>query len=140
MDCKFFAAVFLVLFFLSTKQNGGLELSSLLFSIFLFFGSFGNRDKTGYDKIDLSCKDALARGVELKSVAVLDSCPIKNTFRYLTRGTFLVLEVYDERESKLFQLTQTELNELFEHAQTPYATLRTLYEERKNRQITLKNE
>lgn len=135
-----FALGFLALFILSTMQNGTWELSALLFSIFLFFGGFGNREKTAYDKIDLSCKDALARGVELKRVAVLSSCQIKNTFRYLSRGTLLVLEVYGERENKLFELTQNELSELFEHADTPYATLSALYEEHKKRQKTPKKE
>ena len=130
----FFALGFFSVFLLSALKNGRWELSSLLFGVFLFFGGFGNREKTAYDKIDLSCKDALARGVELKRVAVLSNCPIKNTFRYLTRGTLLVLEVYDEQEKKLFELTQNELSELFERADTPYATLSTLYEERKNRQ------
>ncbi len=135
-----FAIGFFLLFLLSIIQNGIWELSALLFSIFLFFGSFGNREKTAYDKLDLSCKDALARGVELKRVAVLSSCSIKDTFRYLTRGTMLVLEVYDEREKRLFELTQNELDELFEYADTPYATLHSLYEERQKRQKTPKRE
>ena len=118
-----FSALFLAVFLLSVVRKTP-NFSLLAFSLFLFFGAFGNRnEKAVYDKLDFSCKDALRRGVELKRVAVLGSCPIKDTFRYVTRGTYLVLEIYDENETHLFDLPQNELSKLFWLAQTPYDTL-----------------
>ena len=117
-----FIAAFLALLFKKT-----LNISLLAFGGFLFFGAVGNQNKQAtYDKMDFSCKDALRRGVELKRVAVLASCPIKNVLRYVTRGTYLVLEVYDEAETHLFDLPQNELSRLFWLAKTPYETLREL--------------
>ena len=96
----------------------------LAFGIFLIVGALGNRNKSAvYHKMDISCKDELSRGVELKRVAVLASCPIKNTFRYLSRGRYLVLEVYDDNERHLFDLSQNELSELFLSAENPYTPL-----------------
>lgn len=119
----FFAALFFTFFVWSIARKEP-NFSLFAFGLFLFFGAFGNRnEKAVYDKMDLSCKDALRRGVELKRVAVLGSCPIKNTFRYVTRGTYLVLEVYDENETHLFDLPQNELSTLFLLAKTPYDTL-----------------
>lgn len=118
-----FAGAFFVVF-AATLANGALNISLLIFGIFLLCGALGNRDKTAvYGKIDFSCKDALKRGVELKRVAVLSSCPIKDAFRYVTRGAYLVLEVYDEEENHLFDLPQNELSQFFLLAQTPYTPL-----------------
>ena len=122
-----FCAIFLLFFVLSLLRHTP-NLSLLTFGLFLFFGAVGNQnEKAVYDKMDFSCKDALRRGVELKRVAVLGTCPIKNVFRYVTRGAYLVLEVYDEQENKLFDLPQNELSALFCLAETPYETLLALH-------------
>jgi hypothetical protein len=55
----------------------------------------------------------MQNGVEIRRVAVLDSCSIKTALRFITKGSYLVLEVYDEAENRLFNLTQNELAELF---------------------------
>ncbi len=121
-----FAALFAVAFCLAWA-HGSFNLTLLAFFIFLFVGAIGNRDKTAvYNKLDYSCKNDLEKGIELRRVAVLSSCPIKNALRFVSRGTYLVLEVYDERENHLFDLPQNELNEYFLRAKTPYETLISL--------------
>ncbi|MBQ8323187.1 MAG: hypothetical protein IJX91_04395 [Clostridia bacterium] len=122
----FFAAIFL---FASACAwiNGEFNLTLFAFSAFLCVGAFGNRDKTAvYNKLDYSCKNELKKGVELRRVAVLASCPIKDALRFVSRGTYLVLEVYDEKENHLFDLPQSELGEYFARAKTPYETLLSL--------------
>lgn len=118
-----FALLFFLLFFLFLMQ-GRVNISLALFGAFLALGAFGNGDKGAtYQKIDFSLPDALARGVELKRVAVLESMPIKNAFRYIERGTYLVLEAHSAEGEKRFELAQNELSEWFLQAPTPYVSI-----------------
>lgn len=112
------------------------NFSLLAFAIFLFVGALGNRDQTAvYDKMDISCQNALKKGVEIRRVAVLDTCPVKDALRFLSRGSYLVIEVYDSAERHLFDLPQNELATLLEQAQTPYTAIGVLYaKNRKNGQ------
>lgn len=122
-----FAAAFLALFFLALAHKS-LNFTLLAFGAFLLVGAFGNRDKTAvYAKMDFSLPAALHTGVEIRRVAVAADCPVKNTLRFLARGSYLVLEVYDERERHLFNLSQNELSELFSIARTPYESLADLH-------------
>ena len=93
---------------------------------FLLLGALGNKERSAYGRIDFSCREALKKGVELKRVAVLDSCPIKAVMGFLSRGSYLVLEVYDESERHLFDLPQNELAVWFLHAKTPYESLKNI--------------
>ena len=122
-----FSALFLLVFGLQCSK-GSPNITVLAFGLFLLVGALGNRGKHAvYGKIDFSYQNALKTGVEIRRVAVLGSCPIKNAFRFLSRGSYLVLEVYDEAEEKLFELSQNELNGLFACAKTPYESLCCLY-------------
>ena len=115
-----FALVLIVLFFLSAS-NGGVNFSLIAFAAFLFFGALGGgKNRAEYERMDISCAPLLRRGAEVKKVAILQNCPIKNTFRFLSRGYYLVLEVYDERERRLFDLSQNELSVFFTAAKSPY--------------------
>lgn len=121
-----FAAAILAVFVAQCIQRQP-NFTLLAFGIFLSVGAFGNRDKSAaYARMDFSCTPPLKRGVEIKRVAVLDACPVKDVLRFLSRDAYLVLEVYDERERHLFDLSQNELSALFLQAETPYATLRDL--------------
>ena len=113
-----FSAGFFALFALSPKN-----LSLLLFGGFLFLGAVGNKERSAYIRMDFSCKDALKKGMELKRVAVLGSCAIKDVTGFLSRGSYLVLEVYDESERHLFDVPQNELALWFLRAKTPYDSL-----------------
>lgn len=119
-----FCAAALFVGFATVCVRGENNLTLLCFGIFLLVGAFGNRDKTAvYDKMDFSCRDALRRGTELRRIAVLATCPVKNVLRYVSSGSYLVLEVFDEKERHLFDLPQNELSELFLRAPSPYTPL-----------------
>ena len=141
--CRALSATFsvvLLFFFVYGCVQGAPNFTSLTFAGFLLFGLIGNRDKTAvYHKIDFSAKNALKRGVEIKRVAVLSSCKIKDVFKYFERGAYLVLEVYDEKENKLFEIPQNALSEVFLRAENPHFTLGSLYKNAKTGNFYIKN-
>lgn len=114
-----FAAGFFILFAFVRPKN----LSLLLFGGFLFLGAFGNKERSVYSRMDFSCREALKKGIELKRVAVLGACSIKDVLGFVSRGSYLVLEIYDENERHLFDLPQNELSVWFLDAKTPYESL-----------------
>ena len=115
-------------FFLVLVLQKTYNFTLLAFSVFLTVGAFGNRsEKAVYDKMDLSSREALSRGVEIRRVAVLNTCTVKKAMRFLSRGTLLVLEIYDKNEQHLFDLPQNTFSTLFQKASSPYETLDTLY-------------
>lgn len=125
----FTLAVLLFTAFTVLCFQGTYNLSLFAFSLFLFFGGLGSKDKTAvYDKMDFTFRAPLSKGVEIRRVAVEETCAVKDVFRFLARGSYLVLEVYDENEHHLFDLTQNELSFLFSRAETPYESLRALRE------------
>ena len=122
-----FAAAFLLVFFVQCVRKTP-NLTLLAFGAFLLVGAFGNKEQHAvYEKIDLSFTPPLRKGVEIRRVAILASCPIKDAFRFLARGSYLVLEVYDKNEHLLFELPQSRLAELFTLAETPYESLHSLW-------------
>lgn len=135
-----FATTFLAIFVL-LRINGTWNFSLLSFGIFLIVGAFGNRDKQAvYGKIDFSYRNSLEKGVEIRRVAVLESCTVKKALRFLTRGSYLQLEVYDETEQHLYDISQNELSELFLRSESPYDTLGKLcksYQKDKKRPLSL---
>ena len=122
-----FACSFLLCFFLFCLRKQ-VNFSLLAFGLFLFVGAFGNKEQAVYEKLDFSFTPSLQKGVELRRVAILNECPIKDAFRFLARGSYLVLEVYDKQERHLFNLSQNRLAALFAAAQTPYEKIGELYE------------
>jgi len=134
--CRFLTLFFSLLcftFFILLCLRRTPNVTLFAFSVFLFVGAFGNKDKDAvYDKMDFSCHDVLKRGTEIRHVAVMETCTVKNALRFLSRESYLVLEVYDENERHLFNLPQNTLAELFTHAETPYETLGSLYKKQKN--------
>lgn len=128
--CRIFTLVFSFLMlavFLLQCIKGAPNFTLLAFGVFLCVGAFGNRDKTGiYERVDFSYKKNFAKGVEIKRIALLDSCPVKDTLRFLTRGGYLIVEIYDERENHLRDLSQNELSALFLRAKSPYTPLKEL--------------
>ena len=118
-----FSVVFLGLF-IGGCVNGTPNFTLLAFGVFLLVGAFGNREENAvYVQMDFSNRDALARGVEIKRVAVMETRPVKDVFRYLSRGSYLVLEVYSKDERLLYTLSQNELSKLFLSSKSPYASL-----------------
>ncbi|MBQ9714086.1 MAG: hypothetical protein IJV83_05495 [Clostridia bacterium] len=133
--CRFFTLCFATALFIAFMRQCVLRqpnFTLLAFALFLLFGGIGNRDKSAvYERIDFSCKDVLKRGAEIKRVAVLESCPVKNALRFLSRGNYLVLSVFDEEENHLFDLPQNELSEYFLKAENPYTPLSKLHKQAK---------
>ncbi len=128
-------AVGLVCVFVFGATQKQVNVSLLFFAVFLFCGAFGSSEKNArYQKMDFSCADALLRGLEIRRVAVWNGCAVKDAFKYISKGRYLVLEVYDSEERHLFNLSQNQLSGLFLQAETPYETLQML----KNRQNNAK--
>lgn len=125
--CKIVTVLFaclLFLLFVAGVLRRQFNLSLCLFALFLLFGGLGNKKKDAfYEKMDISMRSAFKRGAEIKRVAVLSSCTVKDALRFLSRGNYLVLEVYDEKERHLFDLSQNEFAEVFEKAATPYTPI-----------------
>ena len=71
--------------------------------------------------------------MEIRRVAVLESCSIKDALQFVSRGCYLVLEVYNKQEERLFELTQNELNGLLVLSKSPYEQISRL-QKRKNSQ------
>lgn len=116
------AAVF-ALFALRGQYN----LSLLILSVFLLTGVWGNKEKAVYKRMDFSCGDILQKGALVRRVVVSENIPVKNALRYLSEGEYLVLEVYDCNQNRLFDLPQNQLSAWFLSAPSPYATLGQLY-------------
>ena len=124
-----FAAIFVIIFLLLCAQKT-INFTLLAFAIFLFVGALGTTQKNAvYDKLPIE-RPSLKKGLEIRRIAVLNTCPIKDTLRFISKGSFLVLEVYDEKENHLFNLSQTEISALFTTAPSPYTTLKELYAEK----------
>ncbi len=133
----FFAGGFLLAFLIQCIQKQP-NLTLLAFALFLLFGGIGNKDKNAvYEKIDFSFSPPLEKGVEIRRVAILDSCPIKDAFRFFARGSYLVLEVYDKRGVHLFNIPQNLLAELFSKVDSPYERLGELYTRQKTEKTSL---
>lgn len=121
-------AVFFLLFFLLQCLQKQPNFSLLAFGLFLLAGAFGNKKKDAvYEKIDFSFLPPLKKGVEIRRVAILADSPIKDLFPFLSRGSFLVFEVYDRQAHLLFELPQTHLSRFFSEAETPYESLLSLW-------------
>ena len=118
-----FATLLLIAFIIQCTQKQP-NLTLLAFSLFLLFGGLGNKERNAvYEKIDFSFTPTLEKGVEIRRVAILDACPIKDAFRFLSKGSYLVLEVYDKRGAHRFNVSQNLLAELFAKAASPYEAL-----------------
>jgi stage IV sporulation protein FB len=134
-----FAGGFLFLFALLCTQKN-INVTLLAFSFFLIVGAFGNRDKQAvYQRLDFSSKNALRRGVEIRRIAVLNTCTVKKALRFLSSSSYLVLEIYDEKERHLFDLPQNLFSDLFALSASPYETLENLYQKLQKIDIYRKN-
>ena len=82
----------------------------LAFSLFLAVGAFGNpkNDDAKYRKINFSSKAAFRRGVEIRRVAVEETCSLKRAVGFIEQGRYLILDVYDQRENYLGEIRQDE--------------------------------
>jgi hypothetical protein len=86
-------------------------------------GGAQNTHNISYSKINFSQKNVLKRGVEVRRIAVSGACQVKDVFRFIQNGSYLVLDVYSADESSYFSLTQNQLSALFLQTATPYSRL-----------------
>lgn len=123
-----FSGFFLTLFtLLCCRKN--INITLLAFAIFLAVGAFGNRDKQAvYNRLDFSSTQSLRRGVEIRRVAVLNTCTVKSALRFLSPSSYLVLEIYNDDGEHLFDLPQNLFSDLFTLTSSPYETLGDLYQ------------
>ncbi len=91
----------------------------LAFALFLVAGAFGNPKNAdaAYRKINFSSKAAFRRGVEIRRVAVEETCSLKRAVGFIEQDKYLILDVYDERENYLGEIGQNELAEIFSRAE-----------------------
>ena len=91
------------------------NFSMLFFASFIIAGAFGGNG-CRYDRIRYDVTRTLARGAEIKRVAVLESCQVKKIIGYMERGRVLELCVYSEGGELLEILDENEIVELLERA------------------------
>lgn len=125
--CKgitFTCSALLFLAFIVQIFMGIYNLSLCVFALFLFFGGLGNKDKDAvYEKMDFSVQTLLKKGVIIRRIAIFKDCPVKDILRFIVRGEYLVLEVYDEKEEKILELPQNEFAKIFSQTATPYTPI-----------------
>ncbi|MFQ7035125.1 MAG: hypothetical protein ACLRTQ_05335 [Candidatus Borkfalkia sp.] len=91
------------------------NFSMLFFASFIIAGAFGGNG-CRYDRIRYDVTRTLARGAEIKRVAVLESCQVKKIIGYMERGRVLELCVYSDGGELLEILDENEIVELLERA------------------------
>ncbi|MBE7068697.1 MAG: hypothetical protein E7381_05290 [Clostridiales bacterium] len=119
--CTFlFSFLFLAVFtvFAFRRQY---NFTLLTIGLFLIVGGLGNKNQDAvYEKISFFVRADLTKGLEIRRVAVLESCPIKDALQFIERGKYLVLEVYSKRGALLCALPQNALAECFAKSESPY--------------------
>ena len=91
------AAALLALFVCSCFVSP--NFSVLFFAAFIVCGAFDKR-ASRYRRIRFDLSAAMKRGMEIKKVALSDSCTVKKAISFLERGKYLEITVFDgERHS-----------------------------------------
>ena len=112
----FWISVLLGVVFLLLFIRGERNYTLLIFAIFLGVGSIPSKQDAVYTKVNFSNLSALDHGLEIRRVAVSEDAPIKSVLRYLCRGKYLILEVYDKKERYRGEIRQSGLAEFFASA------------------------
>ena len=112
----FWTAVLLGLVVVLLFVRGERNYTLLIFALFLGVGSIPSKQDAVYTKVNFSNLSALDHGLEIRRVAVSEDAPIKSVLRYLCRGKYLILEVYDKKERFRGEIRQSGLAEFFASA------------------------
>lgn len=104
------------------------NLSLLFFAGFIVAGAFGG-NACRYERIRYDVTRTLARGAEIKRVAVLESCKVKKIIGYVERGRVLELCVYSNQGELLEVLDEGEVLSILENSDL-YAPLGECLEKR----------
>ena len=85
-----------------------INLSLLFFAGFIVAGAFAGK-RCRYDRIRYDVTRTLARGAEIKRVAVLENCPLRKIINFIERGKILELCVYSRAGELLEVLDEAEI-------------------------------
>ena len=107
-----FAAAFFSLFVYSFFVR--VNFSLLFFGLFILAGAFGKGGS--YRRIRFDRSADLARGLEIRRVAVSESCPVGRLLRLVERGKYLEVSVYDASGEFMCELGEEECFEIFDRA------------------------
>lgn len=107
------AAALLALFVCSCFVSP--NFSVLFFAGFIVCGAFDKR-ASRYRRIRFDLSAAMKRGMEIKKVALSDSCTVKKAISFLERGKYLEITVFDGEGEFLCELSEAELCAILERA------------------------
>ena len=107
------AAALLALFVCSCFVSP--NFSVLFFAAFIVCGAFDKR-ASRYRRIRFDLSAAMKRGMEIKKVALSDSCTVKKAISFLERGKYLEITVFDGEGEFLCELSEAELCAILERA------------------------
>ena len=107
------SAGFAALFVLSCFSS--VNFSALFFAAFILCGAFDRR-AARYRRIRFDLSSSMKRGMEIKKVALSESCTVKKAISFLERGKYLELTVFDAEGEFLCALSESELYAILEHA------------------------
>ncbi len=91
------------------------NVSPLFVALFVLSATFG-KNECRYARIRYDLSGELARGMEVKRIALAQRCSVKKALSYLERGRYLELSVYDEGGRLVGRLGQAEFCALVEQA------------------------
>lgn len=91
------------------------NVSILFFALFVLFGTFGARDER-YTRFFQDFSRGLARGMQVKRVALLQSSSVRRAISFLERGKYLELLLFDESGGLVCVLSQDEFLEIVSQA------------------------
>lgn len=107
------AAAVLALFVLSCLA--AVNFSLLFFALFILFGTFGGKD-CRYTRLMPDFARTLARGAEVKRVALAESCTVKRALSFLERGKQIEFAVYDGEGELACVLSEREFFAILQRA------------------------
>ena len=103
----------LALFVLSCLA--AVNFSLLFFALFILFGTFGGKD-CRYTRLMPDFAKELARGAEVKRVALAESCTVKRALSFLERGKQIEFAVYDGEGELACVLSEREFFAILQRA------------------------
>ena len=109
------AAALLALFAFGCAYAPPPNFSVLFFAAFILCGAFDKR-AARYRRIRFDLSAAMRRGMEIKKVALAESCTVKKALSFLERGKYLEITVFDGEGEFVCELSEAELYAVLEHA------------------------
>ena len=94
---------------------GEYNVSLLFYAAFILGGTFGGKD-CRYERIRYDLAPRLARGMEVRRVALSAGCTVKKALAYLERGRWLELLLFDGQGRLVCALSQAQLCAIAEKA------------------------